>query len=175
MLLLQKNNSSTDILLYCIQTCMPEVLLPEVPRSVLQHLKEAIWMEKVSSTLEVGRGNQVQHSFFLTQQTGITTPIPNALQRDCVRSWTDYFTASQITFTSPGSYFSSHSRFFIASLFQITFRLPPLISPWQTLTSLYLLNCQTNLFMLPINSHNCPNSSNAGMQNVLRDHCYHVG
>lgn len=155
---------------------MPEVLLPEVPSSVLQHLKEAIWIEKVSSTLEVGRGNQVQRSFLLPQQTGITTPIPNALQRDNVRFWTDYFTASQITFTSPGSYFSSHSRLFIASLclLQITFRLPPLISPWQTLTPLYFLNCQTNLFMLSINPHNCPNSSSVGMENVLKDHCYHV-
>lgn len=122
------------------QTCMSEGLLPEVPRSVLQHLKEVIWMEKVFSTLEVGRGNQVQHSFLLPWQTGIiTTPMLNALQRGCARLWTDDFTASHTTFTSPGSYFSSHSRFFIASLclFQITFRLPPLITPWQTLTPQY--------------------------------------
>lgn len=121
------------------QTCMPEGLLPEVPRSVLQYLKESIWMEKVSSTLEVGRGNQVQHSFLLPRQTGIiTTPILNALQKGCVRFWTDYFTASQITFTSPGSSLL-HSRCFIASLclFQITFRLPPMLIPRQTLTPLY--------------------------------------
>lgn len=73
------------------QTCMPEGLLPEVPRSVLQHLKEATWMEKVSFTLAVGRDNQVQHCFLLPWQTGIiTTPILNALQRGCVRFWSDY-------------------------------------------------------------------------------------
>ena len=138
---------------------MPEVRLPEVLRSVLRHLNKSLCLEKVSSTFGAGEATKCSILFScLDKQSSLTTPIPNALQRVCItfcllgffffHCITDHVHSSQ-ALRSLGSYFSSHSTLFVAYLSsQITFRLSPLISPWQTLTPLHSLYCQTNLFKL---------------------------